>query len=58
MGALGWSPQDFWDATPAELDAAVTGWRYAHGAGEPPLFDEEEMDRIMSTPATGGAGHG
>lgn len=34
MGALGWSPSEFWRATPADIGAAFSGWRQIHGAGD------------------------
>ena len=31
MGALGWSPGEFWSATPQDLIAAYEGWRKVNG---------------------------
>ncbi len=30
-GAIGWAPQVFWDATPAEFWRFLCGWRRANG---------------------------
>lgn len=30
MGVLGWSPSEFWAATPNDLYAAQDGWREAN----------------------------
>jgi len=34
MGALQWTPTEFWRSTPADLIAASAGWRKAHGMQE------------------------
>ncbi len=31
MAVLGWSPRDFWSATPLDVQLAWTGWRALHG---------------------------
>ncbi len=31
MGVLGWSPRDFWEATPADVRLAWHGWCDVHG---------------------------
>lgn len=38
---LGWSPDEFWHATPTELAAAI-----GHGANEP--VAEDELARLMA----------
>ena len=54
MGAMGWSPAEFWDATPADLTIAYAGWRKMHGLegrtsdmtpGELVEAYEEEIER-------------
>ena len=40
---LGWRPQDFWDATPAELTAILTSFE---PAGTEPL-SRSELDRLL-----------
>jgi hypothetical protein len=39
---LGWRPQDFWPATPAELAAAL-----APPEGTPALLDRSELNQLM-----------
>jgi uncharacterized phage protein (TIGR02216 family) len=39
---LGWRPDEFWRATPAELLAALDP-----GAAEPAPFDRETLNRMM-----------
>ena len=39
---LGWRPQDFWAATPAELAAALTPLE-----ANPALLDRSELNRLM-----------
>ncbi len=34
MGALGWSPTEFWEATPHDLHVAYSGWRKVNGIKE------------------------
>lgn len=34
LGCLGWSPKQFWSATPIELRYAIEGWKIANGADE------------------------
>lgn len=33
MGALGWMPGTFWEATVFDLTAAIDGWLEKNGAG-------------------------
>ena len=40
---LGWRPQDFWDATPAELAAILAGFE---PAGAEPL-SRSELDHLL-----------
>ena len=35
LGALCWSPDQFWSATPHELFAAIEGYNIAHGGKDP-----------------------
>jgi len=50
MGVLSWTPDEFWNATPYELQAALDGWSDAHGAGpqaEPMTLEElEELCKL------------
>jgi uncharacterized phage protein (TIGR02216 family) len=32
MGVLRWTPETFWNTTPDELAAAISGYQEAHGA--------------------------
>lgn len=41
---LGWRPQEFWDATPAELSAALG---LEEGAAATPGFDRSTLERMM-----------
>ncbi|MEZ5693205.1 MAG: phage tail assembly chaperone [Altererythrobacter sp.] len=40
--ALGWRPAEFWNATPAELQAALTD-----PASQPASLDRATLDRLM-----------
>lgn len=43
LGVLGWPPESFWRATPAEFWIAVAGWKRVNGlagAAEPLSRDE------------------
>ena len=55
MGVLGWSPTEFWDATPIELYRAIEGWQEAHGIDpdetpEGPLTMDELYDLMERFP--------
>jgi len=41
--ALGWRPDDFWNATPAELAAILA----PDAAGEAPPLAREDLERLM-----------
>lgn len=47
--ALGWTPQDFWSATPAEF-AAATGSPIPN---ENPMMDRRELDRMLEEDGNG-----
>jgi uncharacterized phage protein (TIGR02216 family) len=36
MGVLGWSPADFWSATPCDVRLAWRGWCNLHGISNAP----------------------
>lgn len=47
--ALGWTPQEFWTATPAEF-AAATGSPIQN---ETPMMDRRELDRMLKENGNG-----
>lgn len=47
--ALGWTPQEFWSATPAEF-AAATGSQFQN---ENPMMDRRELDRMLEEDGNG-----
>ena len=40
LGALRWSPQEFWSSTPYDLFAAVDGFNIARGGRDPDAWSE------------------
>lgn len=49
MGILHWSPDDFWNATFPELNAAIDGWKAANGANqekEAPAVTMDDFERM------------
>lgn len=59
LGALRWSPDQFWGSTIWEADRAIEGYRYAKGIKRPedePLTDDEieELKRMHPDPAGNG----
>lgn len=44
-GVLGWSPSEFWSATPIELGLAIKGWKIANGIG---THSESNNNAILS----------
>jgi hypothetical protein len=48
LGILGWSPREFWAATPFELLAALDGYADANGVRkETERFTYEDLERLM-----------
>jgi hypothetical protein len=48
-GGLGWTPDAFWAATPAEVATAWTGWLAAHGIEPPPApLTRAELDALLA----------
>ena len=51
MGVLGWSPSEFWEATPSDLYLAMEGWQMANGGGEenapPEALTMDELHALM-----------
>jgi hypothetical protein len=45
LGALGWSPSEFWMATPWDFDAAVTGVNEKNGGGS--SLTEEQVAELQ-----------
>lgn len=45
MGALGWTPDAFWAATPHDFTAALDGWLEARG-GDADGLNDEDVDRL------------
>ncbi len=46
MGALGWSPDIFWGATPSDLMSAYAGFRKVHGLDkQAPNMTPDELVR-------------
>jgi|GEM_PF-2055346 len=45
---FGWSPDEFWRATPVDFWCAYRGWQKFHGAGRPgrPL-GREELNQLV-----------
>ena len=49
LGVLGWPPESFWHATPAEFWLAVAGWRRANGlAGTAEPMRGDELARLRA----------
>jgi hypothetical protein len=49
MGVLGWTPEQFWQATPHDLLAALDGWREAHGLrGSAPPLGVADVTRLRA----------
>ena len=51
MGVLGWSPDEFWNATWDDLTEAISGYLEANTSGDDdetpkPVLDEFEVDHI------------
>lgn len=51
LGVLGWSPKQFWSATPIELKYAIKGWKFANGVEETtesgqPILSRDEIDEL------------
>ncbi len=46
MGGLGWTPAEFWSATPAELFMAIAGHNRVNRRGPEPMTGDrlEELD--------------
>ena len=45
--AAGWTPDIFWNATPAEADMVLGGWREWGGEGSAPPPDAALRARLM-----------
>lgn len=43
-GLLGWTPEQFWQATPAELQLALEG-RFGHA----PALDRRELEQLKES---------
>jgi hypothetical protein len=49
MAALGWSPHDFWLATPADVQQAWQGWCALHGANpDGTACDRTTFDSLLA----------
>ena len=49
MGILGWTPSEFWSATPHDLMAALDGWKERHGISDaPPGLDGEGVAKLRA----------
>lgn len=46
MGVLGWSPSEFWRATPSDLYRAIEGWQEANGGCEESSVDPLTPDEL------------
>lgn len=52
LGVLGWSPKQFWSATPIELRCAINGWKIANGVDEEttdkgqPILSKNEIEEL------------
>ena len=53
LGVLGWSPKQFWSATPIELRCAIKGWKIANGVDEEailrkgrPVLTKNEIEEL------------
>jgi len=44
MGILQWPPNEFWQATPHDLHAAVDGWNETQGGRSNALDDEDKAE--------------
>lgn len=47
MGALGWPPEAFWNATLHECFEAIDGLAEFHGAKPPPVPAKAKMDEML-----------
>jgi hypothetical protein len=45
LGVLGWSPSEFWTATPWDLDAAVAGLNEKNSGGS--RLTEEQVEELQ-----------
>ncbi len=46
MGVLGWTPTEFWKATPHDLLAALDGWLEARGQRGTSGLSDEDITRL------------
>ncbi len=46
MGMLGWTPGEFWTATPHDLHAALDGWSEARGQVPGAGLTAEDVTRL------------
>lgn len=46
MGVLGWTPTEFWAATPHDFHAALDGWSEARGQRSAEALTAEDVQRL------------
>lgn len=53
LGPLGWSPSEFWAATPIDLAAAIRGNRRSQGSPDLTDDDRAELRNLLERDARG-----